>query len=90
MAKYNVIFTVKDKYGKEKEVNGGSIEVDLDTFSEKELDIIEEALPLEDYLKKSEVDTELDHLATDVEVDHAVKNTDSIRYADFEFQEGGQ
>ena len=75
MAKYKVWLTVKDRYGNTKEIDGGNISVGLDGLTQEDLDVIEEQLPLEEYLKKSETD----YLATDVEV--AERNT--IRYSDF-------
>lgn len=81
MATYKVWLTVKDSYGNTKEVDGGTINVDLATLTPDEVTQIEDALPLEDYLKKSEIDTELDHYATDKEVEQKTK--DSIKYAGF-------
>ena len=81
MATYKVWLTVKDSYGNTKEVDGGTINVDLATLTPDEVNQIEDALPLEDYLKKSEIDTELDHYATDKEVEQKTK--DSIKYAGF-------
>lgn len=75
MAKYKVWVTLKDRYGTIKELEGGHINVDLKELSQDEIDNIEERLPLEDYLKKSETD----YLATDAEV--AERNT--IKYTDF-------
>jgi hypothetical protein len=72
MAKYKVWLTVKDSYGNLKEVEGGTINVDLDAEA---LDKIEEAFPLNDFLKKSEID----YLATDAEVE-AKKN---LKYSSF-------
>jgi hypothetical protein len=83
MATYKVWLTVKDSFGNTKEVDGGTINVDLDTLTKDEIDHIEDALPLENYLKKSEIDQELQHYATDVEVQHAVKTNDTIQYAGF-------
>lgn len=83
MATYKVWLTVKDSYGNTKEIDGGNINVDLATLTPDEVDQIEKALPLEDFLKKSEIDTELDHFATDVEVENAVQNTGSIKYSGF-------
>ena len=80
MATYKVWLTVKDSYGKTKEIDGGTINVDLATLTPDELDQIEEALPLEDYLKKENIDAELASFATDQEM--ADKNT--MRYSDFE------
>jgi hypothetical protein len=90
MATYKVWLTVKDRYGNTKEIDGGDINVGLDELTRDEVDYIEEALPLEEYLKKSEINTELDHFATDVEVDEAVKNKGSMNYSDFEFKAEGE
>lgn len=73
---YKVWLTVKDSYGNLKELDGGTIGVDLNADV---LNQIEEALPLENYLKK----TEVDYLATDVEVQEEVNNVRSIKYSDF-------
>ena len=81
LAPFKVWLTVKDNYGNTKEVDGGTINVDLATLTPDEVTQIEDALPLEDYLKKSEIDTELDHYATDKEVEQKTK--DSIKYAGF-------
>ncbi len=82
MATYKVWLTVKDSYGNLKEVEGGTINVGLDADA---LNQIEEALPLEDYLKKSEIDTTLSHFATDAEV-AAKKN---LKYSSFFDDNGG-
>ena len=87
MATYKVWLTVKDRYGNTKEIDGGNINIGLDELTQDEIDNIEEALPLEEYLKKSEIDTELDRYATDVEVDQAVKANDAIKYSDFELKD---
>lgn len=89
MAAYKVWLTVKDSFGNTKEIDGGTINVDLAKLTEDEITHIEDALPLENYLKKSEINEELDHFATDIEVGTAVKNTSSIRYSDFELREEG-
>lgn len=86
MAVYRVWLTVKDSYGNTKEVDGGTINVDLAALTPSEVDQIEEALPLENYLKKSEIDAELEHYATDVELEHAVEHNDAIKYSDFELK----
>ena len=77
MAVYKVWLTIKDSFGNTKEVDGGTINVDLDGLTKEDIAQIEEALPLEDYLKKSEAD----YLATDAEVEHAVKQNNSIKYS---------
>ena len=91
MATYKVWLTVKDSYGNTKEVEGGTINVDLATLTPDEINQIEEALPLEDYIKRENLDTELEAYATDKEVEHAVNSNEAIKYSDFELlpEEGG-
>jgi hypothetical protein len=84
MATYKVWLTVKDSFGNTKEVDGGTINVDLDTLTKDEIDHIEEALPLENYLKKSEIETELGHFATEEEVGQVVEHNEGLKYSDFE------
>ena len=86
MATYKVWLTVKDSYGNTKEVDGGTINVDLATLTPDEINQIEEALPLEEYLKKADIDTELNEYATDLEVEQAVNTSDSIKYNGFELK----
>lgn len=59
MAKYKLVLTVKDNYGKEKEIDGGEIDVALGELSTQEITTIANAL-------------ELEALATDIEVDEAI------------------
>ena len=87
MATYKVWLTVKDSYGNTKEVDGGTINVDLETLTEDEITHIEEALPLEKYIKRDDLSVELDDYATDIEVEHAVKNNNSFSYSYFELLE---
>ena len=87
MATYKVWLTVKDSYGNTKEIDGGNINVDLATLTPDEVTQIEENLPFEDYLKKSDIDTELDHFATDKEVQQEIKQNGTIKYDDFELME---
>ena len=86
MATYKVWLTVKDSYGNTKEIDGGTINVDLATLTPDEITQIEDALPLENFITKTELDTELDAYATDTEVSEAVENSDSIRYSDFDLK----
>lgn len=88
MATYKVWLTVKDSSGKTKEIDGGTLDVDLSALTQDEISQIEEALPLEEYLKKANIDQELGYYATDSEVDTALKNQDAIRYGDFELNDG--
>lgn len=86
MATYKVWLTVKDSYGNTKEVDGGTINVDLATLTPDEVTQIEDALPLEDYIKREHLDTELEHYATDKEVEHVVEHNDALKYSDFELK----
>lgn len=87
MATYKVWLTVKDSYGNTKEIEGGTINVDLATLTPDEVTQIEEALPLEDYIKRENLDTELEAYATDKEVEHIITHDETIRYGDFEFND---
>ena len=86
MATYKVWLTVKDSYGNTKEIDGGTINVDLATLTPAELNQIEEHLPLEDYIKKDSLDTDLVDYATDIEVEQAIKQNDTLKYSDFELK----
>ena len=78
MTAYRVWLTVKDSYGNTKELNGGTINVNFaEALTDEDINKIEEALPLENYIKKSESD----YLATDTEVEQAVKQNNSIKYS---------
>lgn len=81
MATYRVWLTVKNSAGATKEINVGNINVDIENLTPEMLSKIEEALPLEDYLKKDDIKTELDTFATDEEVTRAVQNT--VKYSEF-------
>ena len=87
MATYKVWLTVKDSYGNTKEVDGGTINVDLATLTPDEVNQIEEALPLEDYIRRDNLDAELVDYATDKEVVHVVEHNESLKYADFKFKD---
>ena len=84
MAKYKVWLTVKDSYGNTKELDGGDISVNFTGLTEEDISQIEEALPLEEYLKKSETD----YLATDTEVSDVVAEatTNTVKYSGFKFR----
>lgn len=85
MATYKVWLKVKDSYGNIKEIDGGDINVDLATLTPDEVTQIEEALPLEDYLKKVELPNELNDYATDTEVATAVQQT--VKYGGFKLKD---
>jgi len=76
MPKYKVVLTVQDSFGMPKEVDGGTIDIDLaEALTATDVKQIEEALPLEDYIKKAELSEELNTYATDGEVEDAVTFT---------------
>lgn len=83
MAIYKVWLTVKDSYGNTKEVDGGTINVDLTNLTPDEIANIEGALPLDDYIRRDRLDIELDDWATDAEVEYAIDTNDAIKYSDF-------
>ena len=85
MAKYKVWLTVKDSYGNTKELDGGDISINFANLTQEDINQIEEALPLENYLKKSETD----YLATDVEVDDVVNEAiaNTVKYSGFKFRD---
>lgn len=87
MATYKVWLTVKDSYGNTKEVDGGTINVDLASLTPDEVAQIETALPLEDYVRRDNLDTELADYATDKEVVYVVENNEALKYADFKFKD---
>lgn len=82
MATYKVWLTVKDSFGNTKEVEGGTINVDLAELTQDEVEQIGSALPLTDYIKRDNLDIELDEYATDKEVEDAVKQNKSIKYSE--------
>ena len=88
MAKYKIWLTVKDSNGNTKELDSGIIDIGVAELTPEAISQIEQALPLNDFLKKSEIDTELDHYATDIEVEQATaeaaKTAEVVKYADFE------
>lgn len=82
MAKYKVWLTVKDSLGNTKEIDSGTIDVDLSALTQDEIGQIEEALPLNEYIRKDEAIQELNKdFATDKELAAATENT--IKYAGF-------
>ena len=80
MATYKVWLTVKDSYGNIKEVEGGTINVDLSEVTPDEVSTMGQAL------LDSSV---LEPLATDQEVETAIseKVHESLLYSDFLLQE---
>lgn len=65
MATYKLILTVKDNYGKEKEIDGGTVDIDLAGLSAEDITTVTDALNLDDY-------------ATDIELADAIKGIPTI------------
>ena len=80
MATYKVWLTVKDSYGNIKEVEGGTINVDLSEVTPDEVSTMGQAL-LDSSI--------LEPLATDQEVETAISENvhESLLYSDFLLQE---
>ena len=55
MAKYKLIFTVRDNYGKEKDIEGGTIDVDLNELNSTEISAVSKALDLDAYATDQEL-----------------------------------
>jgi hypothetical protein len=84
MATYKVWLKIKDSYGNEKEVDGGSINVDLN-ITDEDVDKIGN-MALANYVKKEDLPVEqLNDLATDAEVEQAVVTAEhnTIKYVGF-------
>lgn len=64
MAKYNVVFTIKDKYGHTKELVGGEIDVELGKLTSADADAIANALSLDDYTTDAELAEALKEVPT--------------------------
>ncbi len=65
MATYKLVLTVKDNYGKEKEIDGGKVDIDLAELAADEVNTITEALNLDTY-------------ATDLELADAISKVPTI------------
>ena len=93
MAVYKVWLTVKDTFGNTKELDGGTIQVDLGQITDEDIGRIEEALPLDKYLKKSEIPQEIDpYFATDEELETEVENIKqdaTIKYSELNLKSEG-
>ena len=85
MATYKVWLTVKDNYGNLKEIDGGTLNVDLADLTPDEVSQIEQALPLEDYIKRENLDVELEEYATDDDVE-AIKQNKTMQYSDLKLR----
>ena len=71
MATYKLVLTVKDNYGKEKEIDGGKVDIDLAELASDEINAITEALNLDNYA----TDTELADAISKVPTIETVKET---------------
>jgi len=66
MAKYNLIFTVRDKYGKEKDLEGVEVDIDLASLKPADVDIITEKLDLESYATDKELAGAIKEIKEDI------------------------
>lgn len=55
MATYKLVLTVKDSSGKEKEIDGGTVNIDLTNLTPAEVTTITEALNLDTYTTDQEL-----------------------------------
>lgn len=74
MATYRLWLTIKDSSGNTKEIDGGTVNIDLTKLTDAEASTVAVALDLESY-------------ATDKELSDAVSNTNTIKYSDFKLKE---
>jgi hypothetical protein len=84
MATYKVWLKIKDSYGNEKEVDGGTINVDLN-ITDKDVDKIGQ-MALANYVKKEDLPVEdIKDLATDEEVKQSIAKAEhnTIKYVGF-------
>jgi hypothetical protein len=84
MATYKVWLKVKDSFGNTKEVDGGTINVDLN-ITDEDVDRIGQ-MALDNYVKKKDAGVEESRdLATEEEVEDAISKAthDTIKYAGF-------
>jgi hypothetical protein len=72
MATYKVWLTVRDSYGNIKELDGGNINFDFSELTSEDV---------------SKIVKKLDpYFTTDKEVEHAVENSDLIKYSDLDLK----
>ena len=71
MATYKLVLTVKDSAGKEKEIDGGTVDIDLTNLTPAEVTTITEALNLDTYT----TDQELADTIKDVPTVDVIKET---------------
>jgi hypothetical protein len=70
MSKYKILLTVKDSTGRQKEINAGTVNINLADLAESDLEKLVQKLD--------------PYLATDTEVATAVDNKSTIKYSDFD------
>lgn len=73
MAKYNVVFTIKDKYGHEKELVGGAIDINLEGFTSDDTEALSDALNLDEYVTDQELADALKDIPTVEQVKETVR-----------------
>jgi hypothetical protein len=88
VANYKVMLTVKDCYGNEKEVESGDLNINLAELTEADLKDIEEALPLENFVTKEELEEELADYSLTAKVPVYVPDVTPDNMLVFTLQEG--
>jgi hypothetical protein len=73
MATYKLVLTVKDNYGKEKEVDGGTVEIDLANLSTDEITTVTNALKLDTYATDQELADAIEKVPTLEVVKEAIR-----------------
>ncbi len=74
MATYRLWLIIKDSTGNEKDIDCGTVNIDLTKLTDSEATIVARTLAIDTY-------------ATDQEVTEAVSNNTAIKYSDFELKE---
>lgn len=83
MATYKVWLTVKDSFGNTKELDGGTIDVDLNQVAEDAKDMIDK----DGFITKTELDTAIEEHAQDTKPAVYVPNVTPNNVLEFNLQE---
>lgn len=66
MATYKLVFTVKDKYGKEKDLEGVTVNLDLASLNSDEMVSFADALKLDTYATDAELESAITDLKAEI------------------------
>jgi hypothetical protein len=87
MATYKVWLTVKDRYGKTKELDGGAIDVDLEQVAGDIVDHIESNT---DFISRSELEETIDSVVSEVKPIVYVPNVTPNNVLEFTLKDGDE